>query len=149
MFFASGDRDKALSYLNDTISLFPKTPAAYQARLVAGDYFTDAGKYDDALPYLLISYEKAKPENLRPLALFRIIYLYDHKKDYEKAIFYSNEFISKFGGNYLVKDVYMNLAQFYILSGSREDAKRVYNDVLVNFPATNEAAKAEEILKDF
>ncbi|MDR1942240.1 MAG: tetratricopeptide repeat protein [Endomicrobium sp.] len=149
MFFASGDRNQALSYLNDTISLFPKTPSAYQARLVAGDYFIEESKYDEALPYLQTAYEKAKPENMRPLALVRIIYLYDLKKDYEKAILYSNEFINKYDGNYLIKDVYMNLARFYILSGLPEDAKRIYNDVLIKFPATNEAAKAEENLKNF
>jgi len=144
---STGNKAQAVQYLNDTISRFPNTPAAYQARLTAGDILTEDAKYDEALLLFKTAYEKGRPAALKPLALFRIIYLYGSKKDYDNAVLYSNEFIKKFGGNYLIKDVYMNLAKFYAIKNSPEDAKRVYNEILINFPATNEAAKADEILK--
>ena len=142
-----GDRAQAVQYLNDTISRFPNTAAAYQARLTAGDILTEEAKYDEALPLFQRTYEKGNPPSFKPLALFRIIYLYGSKKDYDNAIFYSNEFIKKFSSNYLIKDVYMNLAQFYAFKNLPEESRRVYREILINFPATNEAAKADEILK--
>ncbi|MDR2192282.1 MAG: tetratricopeptide repeat protein [Endomicrobium sp.] len=147
MLISSGDRTQAVQYLNDTISRFPNTPAAYQARLTLGDILTETAQYDEALPLFQITYKKGKPAALKPLGLFRMIYLYASKKDYDNAILYSNEFVKNFSGNFLIKNVYMNLAQFYTIKNLPEDAKRVYTEILTNFPATNEAAKADEILK--
>jgi tetratricopeptide (TPR) repeat protein len=142
-----GDKTRAIQALNDTIAAFPNASAAYQARLTVGDFLIEEAKYDEALPLFQRTYEKGKPAAFKPLALFRMIYLYGSKKDYDNAILYSNEFIKKFGDNYLIKDVYINLARFYEFKNSPEDAVRVYQEILLNFPATGEAAKADEALK--
>jgi hypothetical protein len=148
MFFSYGNKDQGLLHLNNAIVYAPNTPASYQARLVKADMFIDMKEYEQALTFLKETYEKGKPELIRPLALSRIIYLYDEQKDYANATLYSNEFISKFKDNFLIKDIYFGLARFYTLSGSKEDARRVYKDILINFPATAAAEQADLILKD-
>ena len=148
IFLTMGDRTRGVETLNDTVSNYPNAPASYQARLTLGDFLIEEGKYDEALPFLQKTYEKGKPETFKPLGLFRIIYLYGAKKDYDNAVFYSNEFIKNFPNNYLIKDVYINLAGFYALKNLPEEEKRIYREILSKFPATNEAAKADEALKE-
>ncbi|MDR3113685.1 MAG: tetratricopeptide repeat protein [Endomicrobium sp.] len=147
MFFSMGDKARGIESLNTAVLSFPNAPASYQARLALSDFLIEEKKYDEALPLLQRTYEKGKPAAFKPLGLFRMIYLYGSKKDYDNAVFYSTEFIKNFSGSYLIKDVYINLAQFYELKNSPQDAKRVYSEILSNFPATNEAAKADEALK--
>ncbi|MCL2390311.1 MAG: tetratricopeptide repeat protein [Endomicrobia bacterium] len=148
MYFNYGDSQKGAQLLEETISTFPKTSAAYQARLFKADMLIDKQQYDEALSLLLEVSKNAKPEALRPFALSRIIYLYDAQKDYHNAILYSNEFINNYKTNFLIKNMYLNLAQYYLSVGSVDDASRVYTDILVTFPATDEAAIAEKALND-
>jgi len=137
-----------LNTLNEIITRFPKTPAAYHARLIKADLFTEIGRYDEALKILEETLNNGKPDAIKPLAYLRIIYVYDSRKDYPNAIFTSNEFIKKYPDHFLVKDVYLNLAEYYFLYGSKDEAVRVFNEVLVKFPATPEAKRAQSRLDD-
>ncbi|MDR1696296.1 MAG: tetratricopeptide repeat protein [Endomicrobium sp.] len=146
--FGGGDMKKGEALLDETINVFPKTAAAYQARLVKADMLTDQGKYDEALGFLFEVSGNAKPETLKPFSAARIISVYEKQKDYENAIKYSNEFINKYKSNFLAKNIHLNLAGFYAAAGLADEAARVYNDILIGYPATEEAATAEKALKD-
>ncbi|MCL2485108.1 MAG: tetratricopeptide repeat protein [Endomicrobia bacterium] len=148
MYFSYGDIQRGTQLLEDTITHFSGTSAAYQARLVKADLLTEQQNFAEALKLLLEVSERAKPETLRPLALSRIIYLYDKQGDYLNAIKYSLEFINRYKTNFMIRNVFLNLAQYYVLTGSLEDAARVYTEILVNFPATDEAAIAERALNN-
>lgn len=148
MYISAGETQQAVNFLNDTINLYPKTPSAYQARLVKADLLIEHKEYDLALPLLKETYEKAKPETFKPLALVRIIYLYDCQKDYDNAIMYANEFINKYSTHFYIKDIYMNLAHYYISKDSPEDAKRVYNEIITMFPETAQAEYAAKVLEE-
>ncbi len=145
--FYYGNQSQGLTFLDETIKNYPNTPASFQARLIKADLMINAQNFDEAFNLLEETVQKGKPEIYRPLALSRIIYMYDQRQDYPSAIMHSNEFINKYKNNFLIKDVYLNLARLYLLAGSKDDAVRVYNEILTTFPATKEAANAQEILK--
>ncbi|MDR1401289.1 MAG: tetratricopeptide repeat protein [Endomicrobium sp.] len=147
-FFARGDVRNGFILIDGIISRFPKTPSAYQARVIKADVLTEMCKYDEALSVLKETLNNGKPGAIKPLAGSRIIYVYDSKKDYSKAILASVEFIKKYPDHFLVKDIYLNLAEYYFLSGSKSDAIRVFNKVAVEFSNTQEAMKARNRLSD-
>lgn len=142
------NEQEAAAHLNSAIVYARNTPAAYQARLVKADMMADKKEYGQALELLKETEEKGKPELIKPLALARIIYIYDQQNDYDNAILYANEFINKYSDSFLIKDVYSGLARFYLITEAVEDAKRVYNEILAKFPATAEAEKAEKALQE-
>ena len=146
MFYGQGNAEQGRKALLDTIQYFHKSPASYQARLIMADALTEEKKFDEAVPYLTETIKDGKPDTMRALAAYRLMYVYDAKKDYENAIIAAKDFINKFPDSFLIKDVYLNLARFYTIKGSPEDAKKVYGDILTNFPATGEAETAQEML---
>ncbi|MDR2427309.1 MAG: tetratricopeptide repeat protein [Endomicrobium sp.] len=148
MYLRSGNQQQAAAHLNNAIIYSGNTPAAYQARLVKADMMIENKDYTNALLLLKETEEKGVPELIKPLALSRIIYLYDQQKDYSNAILYSNEFINKYSDSFLIKDVYIGLARYYLLTNSQEDAKNVYNEILIKFPATREAEYAAAFLQE-
>ncbi|MCA6069751.1 MAG: tetratricopeptide repeat protein [Endomicrobium sp.] len=146
--FSQGDKQKGINLLDETIAKYPKMPAAYQARIVRADIFTEAKEYSEALKLLRETVSFGKPAVIKPLANVRIIYVYDSKVDYLNAIDASKEFIDKYPDHFLVKDIYLNLAKYYLILGSKDEAVKVFNEVLVNFPATKEAEKAQTKLNE-
>lgn len=136
---SSGDINRAISLLDETISGYKSSPSAYIARLLKADYLIEGKEFDEALILLNQSYKKAKPSTLKPLALVRIIYLYDQQKDYENAIRFSNEFIKKYKKHFYVKNIYLNLAEYYLVTGLQDDAIRVYTEIAMQYPASEEA----------
>ncbi|AKL97897.1 tetratricopeptide repeat protein [Endomicrobium proavitum] len=146
--FAAGKSNEGYAQLNTIIDGYKNTPAAYEARLIQADILIDQKYYDQALLLLNETIAKGKPAAVRPLALVRVIYLYDRQKDYNNAILYSTEFIKKYKTHFMVKNIYLNLAEYYLLQGATEDAVNVYNDILINYPASNEAYAAEAKLKE-
>lgn len=142
------NEQEATAHLNSAIVYARNTPASYQARLVKADMMADKKEYGQALELLKETEEKGNPELIKPLALARIIYIYDQQNDYDNAILYANEFINKYYDSFLIKDIYSGLARFYLITEAVEDAKRVYNEILAKFPATAEAEKAEKALQE-
>ncbi|MDR2666037.1 MAG: tetratricopeptide repeat protein [Endomicrobium sp.] len=146
--FARGDIRSGFTLIDETIARFPKTTAAYQARLIKADILIEMQKHEEALRILEETLNNGKPKTIKPLASSRIIYVYDSKKNYPKAIFASNEFIKKYPDHFLIKDIYLNLAEYYLLSGSKNDAVRVFNEIVVKFSNTQEAKKAQSRLNN-
>jgi tetratricopeptide (TPR) repeat protein len=146
--FANGNQQLGITMLDEVVAKYPKTPAAYQAKLFRADIFTKLQSYDEALNILKETESKAKPEAIRPLALARIIYIYDSKKDYLNAITVSKEFIDKYPDHFLIRDIYLNLAECYLATGSKDKAVKTFNEVLISFPATQEAEKAQKKINE-
>jgi tetratricopeptide (TPR) repeat protein len=146
--FAQDDHRLGVALLDETITKFPKTFSAYRARLDKADILTKLCAYDDALNLLNETLNAGKPDVIKPLAGVRIIYAYDSKKDYFNAIIASKEFIDKYPDHFLVKDIYLNLAEYYLISGSKDEAVKVFNEVLINFPATKAAEKAQNRINE-
>ena len=142
-----GSKQEAVNHINYAIIYSGKTPASYQARLLKADMLMEEKNYAAALPLLKETEEKGKPELIQPLAMSRIIYAYDQQSDYQNAILFSNEFIEKYSDNFLIRNVYLNLARYYDLAGAPEEVKRVYNEILAKYPATNEAEHAAKALQ--
>ncbi|MDR1244667.1 MAG: tetratricopeptide repeat protein, partial [Endomicrobium sp.] len=76
------------------------------------------------------------------------IYIYDSKKDYFNAITVSKEFIDKYPDHFLIRDIYLNLAEYYLATGSKDEAVKTFNEVLISFPATQEAEKAQKRINE-
>jgi predicted negative regulator of RcsB-dependent stress response len=146
--FAQGNQKQGIELLDELISKYTRMPAAYQARLLKADIFTQLGAYEEALKLLNNSVEDGKPEKIKPLAQVRIIYIFDIKQDYFNAINASKDFVNKYSDHFLIRDVYLNLAEYYLLSGSRDEAIKTFNEILINFPATVEAEKAQKRINE-
>jgi predicted negative regulator of RcsB-dependent stress response len=146
--FGSANQQVGIAILDEVIAKYPKASAAYQAKLSRADVFTEIRAYDEALNILKETQNKAKPEALKPLAAARIIHIYDSKKDVFNAITASKEFIDEYPDHFLVRDIYLNLAEYYITSGSKEDALKIFNEILISFPATQEAEKAQKRINE-
>ncbi|BAG14198.2 YfgM family protein [Candidatus Endomicrobiellum trichonymphae] len=140
--FMHGDKKSGTALIDEMIAKFPKTSAAYHARLIKADFLTEILEYDEALKILTEIVNNGKSDAIKSLAHARIIYIYDSKKDYLNAALVSKEFIAKYPDHFLTRDIYLNLAEYYILSGSKDEAAEVFNEVLVNFPATRAAESA-------
>ncbi|MDR1511853.1 MAG: tetratricopeptide repeat protein [Endomicrobium sp.] len=145
-FFALGDVKNGFVLIDEVISRFPRTAAACQARLFKADAFIEMCKYNEALKILQEILNSEELETMRSLADARIIYLYDSKKDYPKAIFASSEFIKKYPNHFLTRDIYLNLAEYCFFFGFKEDAIRIFNEVVIRFPNTREAKNAQSRL---
>ncbi|MDR1784758.1 MAG: tetratricopeptide repeat protein [Endomicrobium sp.] len=146
--FARGDIRNGFTIIDEVIARFPKTLAVYQARLIKADILIEMHRYEEALRILEEVLNNGKPKIIKPLASSRIIYLYDSKKDYSKAILASSRFIKKYPDHFLTKDIYLNLAEYYLISGSKNDAIRVFNEVAIKFSNTREAEKARNRLNN-
>ncbi|MDR2773086.1 MAG: tetratricopeptide repeat protein, partial [Elusimicrobiota bacterium] len=132
--FAASNDEQGLAFLNDIVTNYPKTSAAYQARLFLGDYYVGLGNFNEALAYLATTSTDATPEELRPLALARIIYLYDVRNEFINARNSAQEFVNLYPSHFLTKSVYISLARYYALTGSIDDVRRVCNEILSKFP---------------
>ncbi|MDR1952106.1 MAG: tetratricopeptide repeat protein [Elusimicrobiota bacterium] len=144
--FAMGNDAQGLALLNEVVEKYPKTSAAYQARLFLGDYYTNIGNFAEALTYLSNTKTEAKPAELRPLALARIIYLYDVRNEFINAKDAAEEFVKTYPNHFLTKSIYISLARYYAFLGSVEEVRRVCNEILSKFPATEEAQVAQNTL---
>jgi tetratricopeptide (TPR) repeat protein len=146
--FANGNQQLGIAMLDEVIAKYPKTSAAYQAKLSRADIFAELQSYDEALSILRGIESKAKPEAIRSLALARIIYIYDSKKDYFNAITASKEFLDKYPDHFLIRDVYLNLAEYYLATSSKDEAVKTFNELLISFPVTQEAEKAQKRINE-
>ncbi|MDR2399812.1 MAG: tetratricopeptide repeat protein [Endomicrobium sp.] len=146
--FASANQQAGIAILDEVIAKYPKASAAYQAKLSRADVLTELKAYDEALNILKEIQNGAEPEPLKPLAAVRIIYVYDAKKDIFNTITASEEFINKYPDHFLVRDIYLNLAEYYLASGSKENALKIFNEILISFPATQEAEKAQRRINE-
>jgi TolA-binding protein len=146
-FFMHGDEKSGTALIDETIAKFPKTSAAYHARLIKADFLVETHEYDEALKILTETVNNGKSDAIKSLAHARIICVYDSKKDYSNAALVSKEFIAKYPDHFLIKDIYLNLAEYYLLSGSKDEAVKIFNEVSVDFPATWAANSARNRLK--
>jgi outer membrane protein assembly factor BamD (BamD/ComL family) len=144
--FMRGDKKSEIALIDETITKFPKTSAAYHARLIKADFLAEIHEYCEALKILTETANNGKPCAIRPLAHARIIYVYDSKKDYFNAMLVSKEFVAKYPNHFLTTDIYLNLAEYYLLSGSKGEAVKVFNEVSANFPSTRAAENARSRL---
>jgi TolA-binding protein len=81
--------------------------------------------------------------------LSKIIYVYDFKKDYFNAITALKEFIDKYPDYFLIRDIYLNLAEYYFATDLKNEAVKAFNEeVLISFSATQEAEKAQKRINE-
>ncbi|MDR1260054.1 MAG: tetratricopeptide repeat protein [Endomicrobium sp.] len=141
-----GDYENGFDLINKTALSFPKTSAVYQGKLIQADVLVDQCKYEEALRILIEISNNGIPDIIKPLASLRIIYIYDSQKDHFNAINATKEFINKYPDHFLVGDIYLNLGEYYVITGFKDDAINVFNDVLIKFPGTYEARTAQNRL---
>ncbi|MDR0486214.1 MAG: hypothetical protein LBH29_05760 [Elusimicrobiota bacterium] len=146
---AAGNQAQGVAILEDLIKVYPKTPASFEARLLLSEYNISIGNFSQSLIYLSEVERNGNPKQIRPIGLYRMIAIYDQTNDIENAVNYSKIFVEKYKDSFLVKDTYMNLARFYLLKNSLEDARKTYTDIVAKFPATEEAAISARILEGF
>jgi tetratricopeptide (TPR) repeat protein len=142
-----GNQEAGLVMLNELVDDYSKTPAAYQARLFLGDYYTSIQNYNDALTVLMYAKNNAKPIALRPLALARIINIWDIRGEWINAKDASEEFVKKYSDNFLAKSIYLSLARYYALLGDTRNTERVCEEIIMKYPDSEEATIADNTIR--
>jgi TolA-binding protein len=144
---AQGNQEQGLTMLNDIVTKYPKTPAAYQAELFLGDFHAGQGNFQESLRFLSDADANAEPKELRPLALARIIFVWDIRNEFSNAKDASEVFVKKYPNHFLAKSIYISLARYYAILNNIDEVKRVCNEILIKFPGTEEATIADNTLK--
>jgi len=147
-FFAKNDKKKGLEVIDELIVQFPKTSAAYQARLIKAYILTRLHNYNEALVILRYTEGSGVPDSVKPLANIGIIYVYDSKKDYFNAIIASKNFINKYPNHFFIGEICLNLAEYYFRSGLKTDAIKILSKALTltSFPCDIRIKKAQNRL---
>ena len=143
---ASGNLDQGLFMIDDIISKYSGTPAAYRAVIIKASNLIFQKKYDEAESMLKFYVETAKPEIVKPIGYPLLISIYDDNDNIEQAIATSKQFLSKYSDNYLAPSVMENMARLYELLGNSEEAKKVYKEIVDKFFGTIYANRASEKL---
>lgn len=144
---SSGNTVQGFSLVDDVISTYPNTPAAYRAIIIKASNLIFQKKYDEAESLLKVYIEKAKPDTVKPIGYPLLVATYDNADKLEQAISVSKDFLSKYTDNYLAPSVMENMARLYSLSGKAEEAKQVYQNIVDKFPETIYANRASEKLQ--
>lgn len=144
---ANGSLDQGLAMIDDVITTYSDTPAAYRAIIVKASNLMFQKKNDEAESLLKTYIEKAKPDTVKPIGYPLLISIYDNNENFDQAIAVSKEFLSKYPDNYLVPSVMENMARLYALSGKDDEAKQTYQDILDKFSGTIYADRAKTKLE--
>jgi tetratricopeptide (TPR) repeat protein len=151
LYFEDSNRqadDTLFELLDEVITKYPKTPAGELAKLFKAHALIRLKAYDKALSVLEDLEKNSNVVAVKPLAGQEVIYVYDSKKDFPNAITASKKFIDKYPDDLRIKDVYLNLAEYYAASGLQDEAVKTFNEIVINFPATQEAEKAQKRLNE-
>jgi predicted negative regulator of RcsB-dependent stress response len=132
----SGDVENAIKILDETIARFSSSTGAYNAMLIKADYLLDKNEFTEAEALLRKAASNAKPQSLRALAAYRLIYLFEQSENFEAAAGEAELFIKKYKNNFLLEDVYISLARLYDNLGNTGAAKETYSRILELYPNT-------------
>jgi predicted negative regulator of RcsB-dependent stress response len=146
-YVASGNMDQGLGVIDEIISKYSNTPAAYRAMLMKSNYFISQNKYDEAEQLLKTVIKNAKPDTVKPLGYPGLILVYDNTNKIDKAIEISNEFLTKYKTNYLAASVTENMARLYELSGNEQEAQNIYKKITEIYPGTEYSERAKSKIK--
>ncbi len=130
--------------LEDLTKEYGRHSAAHTALLDLGRLNYQLKKYPPAREAYQKFLDKLDPEeeNLKPLVLDSIAYVFEAEGNLEQAI--ANwQAITSLPDNLLKEEAYMSLGRVYQAAGRTEDSKKSYLDLIAEFPESSSAQLAK------
>ena len=139
-----GQAEQGSKLIDEVINQYTKTPAALQAILIKADYLMSLKKNDEAEKLLLTAADKEKPKEIIPLILSSLGSVQENEGKYQQALGTYNSFLTRFPDNYIAPKIYESLGRVYELINSPVEAKAIYEKMVLLYPSTPWATKAQE-----
>lgn len=134
--------DNAMSFFNDVIQNYARTPAAIHALLAKGDLLYQQRKYAEAIESYRQCLDKKPSKMILPLVLSGLGSAQEDQGDFAAAITTYKQFVSEFPDHFLAPKMYEALARVYEVSLNPDAAKEIYEKIIVAFPGTYWSEKA-------
>jgi tetratricopeptide (TPR) repeat protein len=128
------DSEQKLKKLEQLIRDYPRTNAAYAARVTTGHLYYQKKDFSQAVSAYQSALIKGKfPPAFKNLILENLAYAYEQKGDLQMAAKTFSE-IGQGTDNLLKEDALLSLARVYQKMGKKAEAKTAYQDFLKSFP---------------
>ncbi|OGS24256.1 MAG: hypothetical protein A2297_02365 [Elusimicrobia bacterium RIFOXYB2_FULL_48_7] len=133
---SQGMTAQAIQILDEIIAKYSSSDVGQQARFVKADISYKTGTYNIAATVYqnIINVNRAK--SMLPFAYAGLGYSKENLGDYPGAISAYRTFIEKYPNHYLAARVYDSLARVYLVTGSAESAKEMYEKLMTLYPGT-------------
>ncbi len=149
--YSQGMKDQSITLLNEIISQYPSSPAAFHSRLLLSEIRISDGKYAEAYQNARYVYEKGTPQTLRPFGLYMALMArIEDKATMGSSSLARSEamlFIEKYPDHFLTPRVYQKLGELYESDGMLEEARQTYSRLANLYPASVWAQKSSERLQ--
>ncbi len=128
------DPEQKLKKLEEIVKDYPRTKAAFAARVTIGHYYYQKKDFSRAVSSYQSALNKGTfPPGFKTLILGNLAYAYEQKGDLQQAAKTLSE-ITRGQENLLKEDSLLNLARVYQKMGKKAEAKAAYQNLLKSFP---------------
>lgn len=141
----AGRIDEARKISTDIEKNYSRSSAVPFAIMLEGDLDFAGGKYEEAEASYRRAMKKAE-SGLMPVLYFNICKTYEARRNWDEAVKNYEAFLKKYSSHYSAPEVYMNMAACMFRGGKTEEAKAVFEKVLVLYPDTVWANQAKTVL---
>lgn len=141
---SQGMTAQALQMLDDIISKYPGSDVGQHARFAKADILFKARTYNTSASVYQEIINVNKSINLIPFAYAGLGYSKENMGDYQGAITAYKGFIEKYPNHFLAARIYDSLARVYLISGSAQSAKEMYEKLLTLYPGTYWSAQVQK-----
>lgn len=141
----AGKIDEAKKISSDIVKNYGRSSAVPFAIMLEGDLDFAGGKYEEAEASYRKAMKKAE-SGLMPVLYFNICKTYEARRNWDEAVKNYETFLKKYPSHYSAPEVYMNMGACMFRGGKTEEAKAVFEKVLVLYPNTVWANQAKNVL---
>ena len=142
----NGYNDQAIKLLDEVLSSYSGTKAAFYAKLYKADIFYRTNNFQEAIKLYQNLVQKCDNKTVQIFAYLGLGTSFESTGSYNEAIKTYSDFISKFPEHFLASRVYESLARTYRLAGLAQQSKETYEKLLTLYPGTYFAKKAQEYI---
>lgn len=132
----NNQRDAESQVLTDALQRYPRTQAFTYAQFMKGELLGTQGNHKEAAEVYSTLAERARPQQLRPLALLALATQLELAGELDRSIQVLNSFLQLYPDHFLTPRAYESLARVQELKGSAPAALPIYDRLTLLYPQT-------------
>jgi len=136
MVYTGTDLGRALSLADDIYQKYRNLTAGKNALLLKGEILYKLGRYNEAAEVYREANKIIKHKTLTPLALYNLGKSLEGAGEYLQAIDRYSEFTKKYPEHFLTPEVYYSMGMCYLATGRIEDAAKIFEKIVINYPGS-------------
>ena len=140
------DKAETVADFQAVLKKYPGTVAAGNAALRLGDKLREEKKYDESEAVLRDFVAKNPGHPLASGGWTSLAATYEMQGNLEAALEANASAIAKFPDNYTTPIAMTAQARIYLMKGQKDDARRIYQDIMARFPRSLYARKSQQEL---